>query len=179
MNVKTKINRGIYVLIGIFLLVSCKPISEEDRRIDQTIKEVVDFVNTNDYLSIVGKLVSAKENIDTLKIEWDVLSAYYMLVKYHGNKTEKLRWKTDRVLDAVWRRKYTIPLYEGFDSLTGIKQAALNLYVGPPEIIPLNELSGFELDVEVDPQYRRKLREEGKLLDIEEIVEGLIKNDVQ
>ena len=174
-----KISPGKYILVGVLLFGSCKPVPEEDRRINQTIKEVVDLVNSNDYLGVIGKIGAGEENIDTFKVRREVLRGYYMLAKYHGNNTEKLRWETDGVLDAVWRRRYTIPLYEGFDSLTGIKQAALNLYVGPPEIIPLNELSGFKLDVEVDPEYRGKLLEEGKLLDIEEIVEDLIKNGSQ
>ena len=76
-------------------------------------------------------------------------------------------------MDNLGRAKYSISLFNGFDSITGFKDFAWILYLRPSQIIPYDKLSGFEVEIDFDVDYRRLLREEGKLLDIEEIVDNL------
>lgn len=48
-------------------------------------------------------------------------------------------------------RKVTIPIYKGFDSVNKVSEIRLDLYYGPPNFVPLNKLSRYELVVVRDP----------------------------
>lgn len=150
---------------------------EELQQVHQTLSEVVQAINRNDYMNVMNRIGAEYLLTDTFRIKSDVTDVYYILSKYHKNIIDSLDMTTDHRLDNLSRMRFDVALFEGFDSTIGYKRVTLRLYVGPPEIIPLDKLSGFEADIEVDAEYRGKLREAGKLLDIEEIVEGLGKKE--
>ncbi len=164
-----------YTLFIILFLCSCKAVSSNNQLINKTIKETLYMVNENNSIGVVNMLGTENPGIDTSSIKYDVKYMYYILTKYLNNNIEHLEWSTDGTIDNLGRTKFIIPLYKGFDSLTGCKYVVLNLYLGPEEIISLDKLSGFEPEIEVDSDYRSKLREGGNLLDIDKILEGINK----
>lgn len=120
-------------------------------------QNVLAAINQNDYLKVSEYLVTDNEREDIFRIKTRVCRVYYFLTKFHHNKYNSLNFFSDYKLDVLARIKFAIPLFIGFDPLTGVKSATLNLYFGSPQIIIFNKLSGFELEKEVDVEYRGKL----------------------
>lgn len=163
------------ILAVAFSLSSGGLASAKDQNVDSIIGEVVGFVKTNDYLSLISILGTEYLQSDTNRIRFEVNHLYYLYSKYIDGNSEYLEWYSDGKVDDLGRVKFSIPFYEGFDSATGIQQAILNIYLGSAGIIPMDKLSGIEVESKVDVAYRGKLLEEGKLLDIEELLEDLDK----
>lgn len=170
-NTKWKLSK--YLLTSSFVLFSCTSLSQGQKQIDNTIRGTVESINKNDYIAVVNKIGVEHLIRDTFGIKMEVLKTYYILTKYFNNQIDQLKWETDGQPDNLGRVKYSMQLFNGFDSTTGYKDFKLNLYFGPPEIIPYDKLSNFEIDVEMDVSYRRFLREKGRLLNIVEIVNRL------
>lgn len=166
----TSLNKILAIVCLAILSCKASSKSEEEKQIDKTILEALNAVNNNDYLKIIHLDKSNLYKNDTSTIKHNVSYIYYIIKKYKNIK--ELKWTADSQLDHLHRIKYTIPLFIGFDSLTGIKKVNIYLYMGPSEIIPYDKLSGFETEIQLDSKYRRQLRLEGKqVMDIEDIVD--------
>lgn len=170
-----KIKFSIIVFTSIFLLLmACKPLTDAER-IHNTMEEVLTAINQNDFKKVVSYIGADFVIQDTFSEKIDVEDMYYILAKYHQNKIDSLKWSTDNKIDELSRIKYVIPLFDGFDSLTGLEKASLNLYFGPPQMVSYDKLSGFEYEKEVNSVYRGKLLDQGKLLDHEDVLKTLKK----
>lgn len=146
-----------------------------DSTINNTINKSIVAINQNDAPLLISYFGHAyPEDLISLKmIQPKVTRFYYLISKYHDNDLKSLEWTTDSSIDQLGRMKYVIPIFKGFDSLTGIKSAQLNLFVGPPEIIPFDSLSGVEFEIQVDADYRGELLNQGKLLETEDLLRYL------
>ncbi len=136
-----------------------------DSVIQHTINKSLLAINQNK-ASVLKSYFGYAYPEDLISIEMiqpDVVTYYYLLSKYHNNNLSHMKWETDNTLDELGRIKYETLIFDGFDSLTGFKNVRLNLFFGPPDIVPFDSLSGIEFSIEVDSDYRRQLRLQNKL----------------
>ena len=149
------------------LHLSCKEQSSREK-IDSTIHAALKAINEKDYLKMQQLIgVDAPSDTSMEDIVGKVNRVDYLIDKYHGGRIENLEIQFANGFDYLSRKKITIPLFEGYDSTTGIQQAVLVLYVGPPIPVPLTKLSGFEYEGKYDTKWREFLIREGKLPDMD------------
>lgn len=60
---------------------------------------------------------------------------------------DRLYVKITGQYDDVGKLRVEIPIFKGKDSSDDIKEVQLNIFFGPPQFVPLNKTSGYELVV--------------------------------
>jgi hypothetical protein len=159
-----------------FALLSCKTLSQQEQ-IRQTMYSVLSAINKNDTQAVKRYFYepTRRRYPSDEQLKLDLETMYYLLAKYHANNIDSLEWSTDNKHDNLSRLRVVIPIFDGFDSLSGITKATLNLYFGPEEIVPLAYISGYDQDIQVDAVYRGELMKQGKLPDNAALIESLKK----
>ncbi len=136
----------IYCCLSIFTFltfISCKSQTNEEK-IQQTTYQLIDILKGNteeDFLNLIG----TDRRQDTELVRFDYIKIKSYINKYlKEDKPEILI--TNKYTD-LGQRLVQVPLYKGYDTIANIKELYLNLYFGPPDIIPLNKISGYALIV--------------------------------
>lgn len=159
-----------FLAIACWGVFSCHTKTNE-QIVNETVDKAIAAINKNDYQKI-NELVSehSPNADDTELIKYHIQTIYYLTKKYHDGNLKNVRIEITKKHDEFDRLKISIPIFSGFDSTTGITSAILNLYVGPPDIIPLTEFSGFEFDQKVNINYRGDLMSHDKLVPMEQLL---------
>lgn len=135
--------------ISFFLLMisfnSCKSQSNE-QKIKVTGMKVVDAIrnnNASDFKSLIGVTNLRVIGKDDESIVNDVKRLNLLFKRYLSNS--EVEMKLPSVFNNIGQMPLQISIIKkGGDSL-GINEMHLNLYFGPPDIVPLNKISGYEL----------------------------------
>jgi len=164
------IDKIIVIILTFLSLSSCNGQTIEDLHQGrlENMRIILEAGNTNDTLKFREAL---NENFfrDYYRIENTTKRLYYLLTKYHHNNIDSIEWNTDGVVDPYTNQiEYKSYIFNGFDSTTGYQSAVLIFRYWN---FPFTTLAGIELDFEVDSDYRGKLRIEGKLPEIDDLVE--------
>lgn len=156
---------GVFILFPFFIGLlgpSCKSISTDDQ-IRATIDTTLSVINRKDYNKLQRLIENDSRGEENMEfIVYDINKIDYLIDKYYDGNVKKLSIIYEDGTDELSRKKIVIPIFSGFDSATGLKTAVLNLYVGPPQMIDLDKLSGFEYEDKYDAGWATKLIEEGK-----------------
>jgi hypothetical protein len=172
-NTKKTMNKMKQVIMQIFLLVflqsfnSCAQLTREEQ-INHTLQKTLIAINTKDYATL-RKMIGNNMDTNVSNIVSNVIDTKYFVDKYYKGHIDKLHILSKDSLDEMGRKLYRVELFKGFDSVMGVSNVALLLYVGPPQIIPLDRLSGFEMSMNVDVEYRKHLMENGTLFDFDSV----------
>jgi hypothetical protein len=78
----------------------------------------------------------------------EMLHRDYMKIRKYVQKYtsfDKLYVKITDQYDDVGKLRVEIPIFKGNDSIDNIKEIQLNIFFGPPQFVPLNKISGYEL----------------------------------
>lgn len=129
----------IYCLFFIPLFGSCQNTNQEES-IDLTAKKIIHSIkdgNIEEFINLIG--TSAKN--DTELREADFSKLKYYVDKYNVTDTFRI---TDKYTPLM-KRLIEIPIFNGYDTINNIKKITLVLYFGPPDIVPLNKISGYKL----------------------------------
>lgn len=54
---------------------------------------------------------------------------------------------TDSIVSVRGKRIVRFPIFKGIDSTEYIREVLLEVHVGPPQMVPLNKITDFELIV--------------------------------
>lgn len=141
----------IYLLFCFLLILSCKKKTEKEQINDTCIKVLAAIENNNE--SAFRKLIGV-ELRQIGKNEERVSSSFQRIKKYYdkfmkGKQPEFII--TDSIIQEIGTRLIKMPIFVGVDSTEGIREVRLDIYVGPPQMVPLNKISDFDLVVKYDP----------------------------
>lgn len=163
-----------YSKIVLFLLfygiaTSCRTETNTEK-VNKTINTVAELIANKDYVGIKDMIYPISESdTDLGMLTYQVKNISYFINKYHNGSLKGITPKYYKSLDRSGRRAIFFELFKGLDSATGTKEAYLYLYVGPPEYVPLTRLSGFEFQSELDLEWRTKLMNENRLINIDSL----------
>lgn len=132
------------------ILGSCK-----EKSVNNTIDKALKTIEKRDYKGM-RKLIGTQIPSDT-DMEFIVskmVKASYFLCKYHSCKTQGFQILTDNKQDELGRITYIIPIFTGYDSSTGISNVRIRLNVGPFSLFSYDELTGFDIERDVDAKRR-------------------------
>ena len=140
-----RITRIAICLVFINILIGCKAQTNKEKMII-TSNKVIEAIRTED-INTFKKLIGVSElNVigkDDEMIEYDVKKYKNLFEKYISGK--ELQITITDLYNYLGQRIVKIPIYENPQDSTQIKEIHLNLYFGPPNIKPLNKISGYEL----------------------------------
>lgn len=149
----------ILVIPTITLLgLSCKE-GNDNAIFTKTSKELLSNIADSNY-SNFEKMIYKNGDREYLQ--------YYFSVCFNIIHSQKINIDTlpiiiseDTQIDGT--KKVTIPLFSGFDSTSGMKKSIIELYYGPSELVPNNQITHFFIDDNYDVSYRTKLLKSGVL----------------
>lgn len=154
------------------LFSSCHAQESDSEKIFNTINRVTYCVNKLDTACVFNFLNKGAIQSGS-NTNYDIKYAYYFMKKYHDNKIDSLKYTRDSAYDDLGRMKFSVHLFNGFDTLTGITKADLNIYIGPKQLFGFESITGLELETDLDLNYRDKLYKENALLEIDEILKRM------
>jgi len=148
-----------YCLLTVLLIINLNA-SCLNKNPDQTIEKALHAIERHDYRAI-RSLIGTELISDTsmFGIVAKVNKVSYFLDKYHRGSVKGLEIKHDTVTDDLGRDVYIIPVYAGYDSVTGLSNVRIILNVGPFSLFPPDKLTGFAVERDVDVQRRSFLRD--------------------
>lgn len=120
--------------------ITCKSQTEREKII-QTANNVLSFIKSKDSIGF-EKLNQheVQQNLKTTQmVKWDFKKCTFFFDSVYNKQLGS--FKISDSLDVLSRLKVIIPIKEYKDSL----KITLNLFFGPPQVVPLNSLSGYEL----------------------------------
>lgn len=135
---------GIIALSYLVMInIACKQQTEQEK-LSQTTNNVLSFIKNGD--SIGFEKLNQYELEQNFKTKQMIRNDFKKLAFFFDSVYNKRigSFKISDSLDDLSRIKVLIPIKEYKDSLN----ITLNLFFGPPQLVPLNFLSGYELDVE-------------------------------
>ena len=130
----------------VFLLSSCHSLTNREI-INETSHKVVEAIkkkNQSDFKNLIG--VSNLEVIgkDEESIRNDVNRYNQLFIQALKNNGE-LPIDITGLFNDLGQTVVRIKLQQSLTDSSGVKSLHLNLYFGPPQIIPLKKISGYEL----------------------------------
>lgn len=152
MNKKTYISSCLLVICLIFF-ASC-----QQHRVQRTVHLALKNIETKNYKamkSLIG--TNAIQDTFMFGIVSKMVEASYFLDKYHSGTIKDLKPIYTDSIDDFGRHIIIIPLYNKYDSSTGLYNANIILSVGPFNLFPPNKLTGFEVETAVDEKRRKYL----------------------
>ncbi|MNU14667.1 hypothetical protein D3C71_27840 [compost metagenome] len=155
------------------IILSCAAGLSDDQRMFNTVNRVTYCVSELNYDCIDKLSAYDLSNNGNGGVKSQMKKAYYDMKKYHNNKVDSLIFKRDTVYDNLGRLKFTVYLFDGFDSLTGVTHSELQIFVGPKDMYSLDKISDLQYVDEIDVKYREYLLKQGKLLETDELLKTI------
>lgn len=152
-----------YATILILLLFCCctqtvKKTDEE--KIIETTKKMLNYIADSNYQNF--KELMYPRNVDDERLIHYFNICNYCLKNYSNNiDSIPITLSDEQQIDST--TKVLIPIFKGFDSSIGLVYAQIDVYFGPEQFVPFNQVTHFFVKDEYDAQYRNKLFETGKL----------------
>lgn len=139
------------------------------------------FLTAQQATSCISKLdmaclneMSAKE-IEPVggSLKCQAKTAYYYIKKYHNQSVGNLKYLRDTAFDELGRLRYTVPIFQGFDSLTGAKNVRIEIFIGPLDVYGANKISDLQVISDLDVDYRDMLYRQNRLRDMDDLISDL------
>lgn len=131
-----------------FFCFGCKAQSNEEKMKETTIQ----FLNAiRDSDSVKFKHLVNEHFLKTAKSDYMILHDIASLHKYYKSYLMTGSPKISNSIDAniLSMRKIVIPFYKGeYDSVNNLTGLTLELYFGPPQMVPLSKISRYEMIVD-------------------------------
>ncbi|MFZ6023041.1 MAG: hypothetical protein ACOYVG_01145 [Bacteroidota bacterium] len=130
----------------IFLLSSCH--SQTNREIiDETTHKVIAALknkNPTDFKNLIGVGNLRIIGKDDESIGYDV-NRYNLLLNQAFNKAEEVPFNITGLFNGMGQTVVRIKFPQSVADSSGVKSLHLNIYFGPPQIVSLRKISGYEL----------------------------------
>ena len=126
-----------YYLVVVVYLGACNSQSHQEK-IRSTSKEVISAIIKNDahkFESILGR-----QNKTFEMIEYDVNRLNSLFNKYSINNNSEVI--ITNLYNDLGQQLIRVPISGRDSTIPGL---CLNLYFGPPQVMPLNKISGYEI----------------------------------
>lgn len=124
----------------------------EDEQIKNTCQKVGAAIENNNesaFRKLIGvDLSQIGKNEERVSASFQQIQKYYE--KYMNGKDLEFVI-TDSIVPVIGKRIVRFPIFNGIDSTEYIREVRLDVYVGPPQMVPLNKITDFELVVTYDP----------------------------
>ena len=139
-------NISLIICSLIFLFSSCR--SQTNREIiDETTHKVIDALkskNPTDFKNLIGVSNLRVIGKDDESIGYDV-NRYSSLLNQAFHKTEEVPFDITGLFNGLGQTVVRIKFPQSVADSSGVKSLHLNIYFGPPQIVPLKKISGYEL----------------------------------
>jgi hypothetical protein len=130
----------------IFLFSSC--LSQTNREIiDETTHKVIAALknkNSTDFKNLIGVSNLRVIGKDDESIGYDV-NRYSLLFNQAFKKTHEIPFDITGLFNGMGQTVVRIKFPQSVADSSGVKSLHLNIYFGPPQIVPLRKISGYEL----------------------------------
>jgi hypothetical protein len=149
-----------YLLLLSLFFVSCRSQYDDDDIIKETMHNILELINKEEFQKLPNYMGRGIDG-DVGTLSPKARQIHYVLSRFYDNKIDSIEWNSPDTFDYLGRRRVNVELYNGYDSLSGLKSATLILHFGPKNLVPLDKVSGFELETSYDEYlrdylYRRK-----------------------
>ncbi len=139
-------NFSLIICSLIFLLSSCH--SQTNRQIieETTHKAIAALRNKNstDFKNLIGVRNLRIIGKDDESIRYDV-NRYNLLLNQAFNEAEEVPFNISGLFNGMGQTVVRIKFPQSVADSSGVKSLHLNIYFGPPQIVSLRKISGYEL----------------------------------
>ncbi len=132
-------------LLGIILFLSSCVKTTPKQKILGTSNDLISALK-EDRESDFNKLIGVE--LSVIAKDDEMLHRDYTKIRRYVQKYtsfDRLYAKITDQYDDVSKLRVEIPIFKGMDSVENIKEIRLNIFFGPPQFVPLNKISGYEL----------------------------------
>lgn len=137
------------ILFSLSFFIACKHQSDDELILATShkfimaikkgnIEDVKDLIGVK--LSVIGK--------DTESLRFDINKCKYLFNTYYHDTEMKI--VVTNQIDELGERLVKVPIFNGYDSVSKLTNAVLDIYFGPPNYVPLSKISGYEVETRYD-----------------------------
>jgi|GEM_PF-6516485 len=132
----------------------------DEEKIIETTKKMLNFIADSNYQNF--KELMYPRNVDDERLIHYFNICHYCIKNYSNNiDSIPITISDEQQIDST--TKVVIPIFKGFDSTTGLREAQIEVFFGIKRFVPLNQITHFFVKDEYNVDYRKKLLETGKL----------------
>jgi hypothetical protein len=137
------------VLLTVYILftLGCRQQTYEEQMKETSDKVLATFKNgeEKDFARLIGvDLLTIGKNEEMVGLDFKRYKELYN--RYLANKQPEVVITNE--IDNLGHRKVIVPFSNTYDSVEKTKTVRLELLFGPPQMVPLNKLSGYKMVVE-------------------------------